>query len=194
MAVPIIKALPKVSGKMPKGAGGFLGGARLLLTFFVVFIIILNTVLIYTETKDPSKSLEYIGGKIALTTANLNDQAQEILDEGSIATEGEGFFSKAWSVIKNIWGLIEPLIIMFYWIKILSWIALHMIIFDSSKESVANMIGLGIFFSLNIMFNLAFTEFSNYEAVAFPFLAFWKLLKVIPIIFTPFRYVGDWFT
>ncbi len=182
------KAVAKRAGGMGARVGWTLFTKLKFLLFGLIFsIMLINAVLISIEASDPGVGVKYIGDKWLLVTEQLGQHSNDIINQGGLYDGGEGFFKGVWNLMKDLYWLFESLIIIYIWLKVLSFVALHMILWDSSKTAVAYLIAIGIFLSGQVVTILAFTD----KPLITPFIAFWDFIRAIPYIFKPITNIAE---
>ena len=154
---------------------------RFLVLGLIFGIMIMNAVLISVQQKDMGVGVKYLGTKWLLVTEQLGEHSSKIIGQEGIYDGSEGFFKGVWGVIKSLYWIIESLFVMYIWLKVLSYIALHFILWDASKTAVAYMIATMIFFAGQMITILAFTD----KSMMTPFLAFYDFVRALPYIFKP---------
>lgn len=186
-----VKAIPAATGARRFRVGRFLFLKKLkwILMFLVFGIMLINAVIISVEAKSVEPGIIYIGGKFMYTTQNLGEESEKIISQGGVYPTEDGFFKNLRNFLKNFYGIFAALFIMYIWIKVLSLIFLHGVLFDTSKQPVAFFLAIIAFFGLQMLFISAFAGGSLTE----PFRAFGSFFKSLPYMIKPLAKIGDKF-
>jgi hypothetical protein len=157
----------------------------LMSIFFAVLLI--NAVIISIQAHSIEPGLKDIGGRLLFTTENLNTESLKIISNGGVFPNTGEFFKDIWIMFIILSGLLTSIFIIYIWLKLFSFVAKHMIIFDDSKTAVSYIIATGIFFGLQVALIVFFTD----KSPTIPFIAFSNFIKAIPFAFSPMAKIAD---
>ena len=87
----------------------------------LIFMIFINAIILSIEAKDFTPFIINIGGKFLLTTLDIRDLSQQVIDNKGIYDNSEGFFKGSWDSILLISDFISSIPIVWYWLKFLVW-------------------------------------------------------------------------
>jgi len=169
---------------------GIVSKIRFLFLFSMFAIIIVNAILISLDAHSVEPGIRDLGGRFLYVTKTLDDESLKIIDRGSIYPHTGNILSDLWMFITSISGLFTAFYIIYFWIKILSFIAKHFIIFDDSKTAVSYIIGIGIFFTMQI---LLIVLLKKEEGVLYPFVAMQHFFEAIKLIIPSATKIADKF-
>lgn len=164
-----------------KSGWGLYNKFKFMFYFLFVMVMLMNTIVIVYQERDIEPGIKYLGGEWLGVTKQINEVSLTILDRGEILEE-VGFFRSAWFFIKNFWDLIESLIILYIWLKVLSWLLMKIGLWDDSKSSVALLWALTIFFLVQVIVIIGMFPGDPW---GLPFIAFFNLFKSLASIVIP---------
>ena len=135
--------------------GGFLKlfGSFFKIRFFFFFtlFIILNSLIIGFQTKDPVFIIKDLGERSLTPTIKLHQTSLKIINEGGLFSETRNVFKEFF----NIWGILSEFWFIYLEVIVLAWIFRKAVLFDDSKGGVSILLGLATFIILQMLF-LAF--------------------------------------
>ena len=170
-----------------KSGYGVISKIKYFLLFFIFFIMIMNAVIISVQNRDLGEGVQYLGKEFLLSTERLGELSQNVIDEEGIWSNSNGFFKNIWHVICYFWNVFKYLIIIYFWLKVLSWFILKIGIWDDSKTSVAFELAILIF----ILTQMLFVGFYTDKPIMTPILCFWQFIKSVPFVFKPIMNITD---
>lgn len=166
------------------GGKGFvllLSKLRTTLLFLVITVILINAVIISIETGSIEPGIKEVGNRFLLVTETLGEQSREIIQNQGTYNPDDSFFKAFLDFSKNFYNIFESIIIIYFWMKIFTLLIMYTIISDSSKQTASFLVAIIIFFAMQIIFILAFTD----KSITAPFNAFMDFARAIPYIFKP---------
>lgn len=165
-----------------KGGIGFFRVIKIGLGIVLFGLVFINFLSIMIETHEVEQGLKYLGTTFFLTTQNIQDESQKIIDRGVIfPSENERFLSNFWEFMKNFGNLFVSLVIVYGWIWLLARFLLFFPLGDSSKIFAAWVLAILLFFLIQMVVITSFTD----KSMMTPFLAFKDLGKAIYISIKP---------
>ena len=173
---------PSLGGIKPRM--GFFARLSTLWTIFMflfVFSIVVMAVVVSVQNKDISYGIKYLGNKTITVTDNLNTESLKIIEQQGIYVKGNSFASNSWNFLKSIWNFLVAFFMIYLWIKVLSWIFLHIIIQDNDKTTASFILAVFLFLGIQILFITIFTDSSPMT----PINSFINFVKSLQYIFSP---------
>jgi len=182
-------------GKTVSGVGKFAGKTgwswfaklRFLFLSLIFGVMLMNSILISIQDRNIETGVKYLGFKFLLVTEQLGEHSNNIIEQEGVYDGSTGFFKGVWNMLKNFYWIFESLFIIYIWCKVLAYVVLHGVLWDSSKVSVSWALAVLIFFCVQIITILAFTD----KPLVTPFLAFWDFGKALPYMFKPISGITD---
>lgn len=158
----------------------------ILLFFFLV--IFLNAIIISIEARDITPGLQEIGGRLLFATENLRERSLLITEQGGVFDPSKGFFGRTWDIITTYSDFVADFIVIYLWIKILSFFVMIIFTGDRSRVTANLLLGITAFFILQ-MFVIIIAE--DPGKIMSPFLAFVDFFRALPHVISPIANVAD---
>ena len=192
----ITSGLGKIGSFGARGGWAVLSKFKIFLYFFFFGILLINAFIIGFETGNPIEGVKYIGNRMVLSTVELSEQAQGIVERGGLYDSNDRFFLKVWTVIKTLYSVSEAFFMMYFWIKIFSMFAMYIVISDNSKPTASFITGLLIYLALQTITIQAFIIYQLINGVMYtvkdatlqslsPVMVFVHLFRAIPYLVKP---------
>ena len=156
--------------------------------FFIVIacFFVINAVLVGIEEKNFFAGLEDIGNKLIYSTQQLSESSNEIYSNGFVIDSSDGFLT----IIKTYWNLISSFLGVLLWIRIFAWIINGILKLPAFFNFV---VGLVLFVLIQIIVLLLFSTGNKMDVALTPITCIWHFVRILPIIFKPFRDVMNRF-
>jgi len=152
-----------------------------IFTYAIILSILVTAIVIAIQNKDINPGLQYLGNKTLIVTSNLNDESIKIIENKGIYVKSESTFVSIWNFLKSIWSFIVIVFIIYYWLKVLTWLFKKVIIQDDSKTTASFLLSILFFFGTQMLFIAVFTD----KSIMIPITAMSNFVKALPFIFSP---------
>ena len=159
-----------------------------LLTIFIIFILG-NAISIAVKERDITPAIKDIGSRLFLITKTINDQSLEIIERGGIYQATPKFWGGVWNMIADLGSLLSSIYIAWVWIKVMARLLVIFPIMDDSKTTTGYLLGIFIFFGLQIVLVLL----TGNDSIMTPINAVYNLGRVLPYLFGMGAKFGDYF-
>ncbi len=167
--------------KKPFSLIGLVGSIRKIILIVWVLSIVFLIVNSYLDG-GLVETFNYAGGELATPTFQINEQSQEIIQQGGIYPDNGSFFNNIWIMFKSYGALIFAIFNLYIWLRFYKFVALIIFTGDSSRVTSNWLIALAFFFLLQIIFIGFFHTELGLEGIVIPFVAFYNLFKSLPYL------------
>lgn len=191
MATPMPMSAPKGGGKLltvgKVSLLSRLAGIWRVIIILLILSVLVTAIVISIEAKDITPGIQYLGNKTLLVTENLNEQSLSVIENGGLYEKSDSFFTNMINFFKSIWKFIIAIIVIYVWLKVLTWIFLKAILMDDGKTTSAFLLAVLFFVMIQVLFIAIFTD----KSMMTPIHAFINLVKSMPYIFKPISTMAD---
>lgn len=189
--------LETAGAKISSGSLKFIGAwIKWGMIMFFLAILLINAISISMREGSVAPGLKDLGGRFFFPTLKLSEESRKITEnEGVYVKDEDNFWKGIWNFIVTYTLLIASLFIVYYWLKLLTWLWAHSPLSDTSHAFVNVVLGALTFFILQSFFLLIFAEssLSKLELFLVPYKCFLDFIKAIPYIVEPFTGIADTF-
>lgn len=129
------------------GKAGFLGLSFFWKIYFyimiIVFLVLLSKAVSLSWTgRDITPGATYLGDKFLLPILEIKQSSDEILIEGFWISKGESFIGNLYYTALNYSTLIFAILLMILYFRIIAWIIVRFILWNTSMPSVGWVISI----------------------------------------------------
>lgn len=190
---PVVKYLPAKA----TGISGLSFLSKIKISFMIVAfaVIFLAAIIQSVENRSIEPLINEVGGRIAATTLDLNQESLKVIAQGKIIDTTQGIWKGLWASLVTYSGILSSLYFMLVWIMLLSWMVEKSFVGDSSRWFYNTSWGIILFIFFQIVYLLFVQpgDITKQEALTIPFVAFWNFFKAFAIVIAPFAKFAERF-
>lgn len=159
-------------------AWGFFKLLRIFFIFSTIISLLVTGIGLWNEHHQIEPILEEMGN-VFNPLYTLSENSEKFIDNGLFVNTGH-YLKDIWQFFKNIYSILEPIIIFYIWMYYLTMFSTHIVIGDTSRKFNAILSAFIIFFFIQFLYIGVFTDLP----LKTPFVAIKNLFRIIFNLFS----------